>query len=105
MPRGENPEFKDRVGELSMRLKRLNVERRINARYPDVTLDKVDVEAYLAEDECFSTIWESVEDYLERVYGSKDLENMSESEIDALIERYEAMRQDYEDREKGGCVG
>lgn len=97
MPRGENPEFKERVGVLSMALKRKNVERKIDAEYPHLKKDYFDIEAYLTKDECFSTIWSSIEEELEGV-GSKNWSEMSKNEIEAEIERYEALKSDYEER-------
>ena len=98
MPRGENPEFKDRVGQLSMRLKRLNVERKIDAHYGSEFKDLVDIEAYLTEDERFSEIWESVEKVLERV-DQKDFEDMTDAEVQNEIEKYRSIAEGYDDLE------
>lgn len=96
MPRGDNPEFKDRVGQLSMRLKRLNVERKIDAHYGSEFKDLVDIEAYLTEDERFSEIWSSIESVLEKVY-QEDFSDMSNAEVMNEIEKYRELAEKYDD--------
>ena len=93
MPKGENKEFQERVGVLSQRLKRLNIERRIEARYPSVPLDKLDLEAYITEDETFPEIWDSIEHQI-KMLSEDQFENMTKEEIENEIEKYEVLREE-----------
>ena len=92
MSRGENPEFRERVGVLSMPLKRKNVKSKIEANWM-INTDKIDIEAYLTEDETFNEIWCTIENILEKA-DRRTYENVTKSEVEAEIEKYEALREE-----------
>lgn len=95
MPRGENKEFQEKIGRLSMRLKRLNVERKLEAEYGSEFIDLIDIEAYLTEKERFSEIWSDIENIAEKVSKS-DYKNLSLSELRNEVEKYKALAEKHE---------
>lgn len=93
MSRGENPAFRERVGVLSERLRRLNVERMIEARYSedlDVLRDRVDIDAFITREETPAEIFESLKPYLDMAV-EKSFEDLSESELENELEKYRAL--------------
>ena len=92
--RGENQEFKKRVGELSDKLRRLNVERMIESRYPDVDMDLIDLESYSTDDETPREIFESVRPKLEML-SENDFSDMTEFDLQNELEKYDFMREKF----------
>lgn len=93
MPRGENRAFQERIGVLSDRLRRLNVDRMIRSRYDrslDDLKDRVDVESFITEEEKPREIFESLEPYLDMA-TEKGFEDMTQRELDNESEKYRAL--------------
>lgn len=75
---------------MSEPLKRKNIREKIEADYPSVPMDKIDIEAHLT-DESFSEIWESIEDKIEML-ADDNFSEMSWAEVKNEIEKYEYLR-------------
>ena len=101
MPRGENKEFRERIGQLSLPLKRKNGEKRLESK--DVARDKIDIEAFLTEEETFGEIWESIEAQA-LVSEGKDWKDMSKEELISEVEKYKSIAEDYEEDVFDGSI-
>lgn len=75
-------------------MKRRNVEKRLENK--DVARDKIDIEAFLTEDESFSEIWESIEAQALASEG-KDWKDMSKEELINEVEPDEFMCRESDD--------
>lgn len=97
--RGDNQEFQERVGKLSMPLKAANVKRMIKAEFPNVPLDKFDLEAYITEDETCNEIYESVKDKLRAYQKAQErFEQYGQERVQFEEERAEYLWQKFKDR-------
>lgn len=99
MARGENTEFKERVGSLSMPLKRANVRRMIEADFPNVPLDKLDLEAYITKEETCNEIYQTIKDKLEMLQKAEDRYERFDGEmVQAEQDRADYLWEKFKDR-------
>jgi len=71
-----------------MPLKRANVMRMIEAEFPNVPLDKLDLEAYITEEEICNEIFETIKRKLEMLQKAQDeYEQFGEERVQAEQDR------------------
>lgn len=95
MPRGENPEFKERVGVLSDKLFMINIKRSIRSKLRKRSdMDKIDFESFV--DRSLS-VSENVSLLEDRYWYLLD-NSRTELDIESELEKYEALRDDFRKR-------
>lgn len=82
-----------------MPLKRANVMRMIEAEFPKVPLDKIDLEAYITEEETCNEIFETVKEKLRAVQKAQDrFEQFDKERVQAEQDRADYLWEEFKDR-------